>query len=65
LKNVGTPECLDGDVESLGDLWMNQALILAIFARTYIKNVIPKFKSLFGKELKPIKTPIIEGHLTA
>jgi hypothetical protein len=65
LKNVGTPEYSDGYVKSIGDLWMNQALRLAIYARTYIPNVISKFKSLFGKELKPIKTPISEGHLTA
>ena len=35
---------------------------LAISAKTYIQNVIPKFEGLFGKELKPIKTPMSEGY---
>ena len=37
-------------------------LSLAISAGTYIQNVIPKFESLFGKELKPVKTPMCEGY---
>ena len=37
-------------------------LRLAISARIYIQSVIPKFESLFGKELKPIKTPMSEGY---
>jgi hypothetical protein len=35
---------------------------LAISARTYIQNVIPKFEKLFGKELTPTKTPMSEGY---
>jgi hypothetical protein len=31
-------------------------------ARSYIQNVIPKFESRLGKELKAIKTPISEGY---
>ena len=63
LKNVGIPEYyLGGNVEFLGDSWKNQGLGLAISARTYIQNVIPKFENLFGKELKPIKTPMSEGY---
>jgi hypothetical protein len=31
-------------------------------AKTYIQNIIPKFEGLFGKECKPIKTPMIEGY---
>jgi hypothetical protein len=49
-------------VEFLGDAWKNQGLGLAISARTYIQNVIPKFENLFGKELKPIKTPMSEAY---
>jgi hypothetical protein len=34
---------------------------LAISAKRYIQNVIPKFESLFGKDLNPVKTPMSEG----
>ena len=48
LKSVGIPEYyLGGNVEILGDAWKNQGLGLAISAKTYIQNVIPKFESLF------------------
>jgi hypothetical protein len=58
LKGVDIPEYyLGGNVEILGDAWKNQGLGLAISAKTYIQNVIPKFESLFGKELNPVKTP--------
>jgi hypothetical protein len=49
-------------VEFLSDAWKNQGLVLAILARTYIQNVIPKLKNLCGKELKTIKTPMSEGY---
>ena len=63
MKNVGIPEYyLGGNVEFLGDSWKNQGLRLAISARTYIQNVIPKLESLFGKEFKPINTPMSEGY---
>jgi hypothetical protein len=63
LKNVGIPEYyLGGNVEFLCDAWKNEGLGLAISARTYIQNVIPKFENLFGKELKPIKTPMSKGY---
>ncbi len=63
LKNVGIPEYyLGGNVEFLGDSWKNQGLGLAISARTYIQNVIPKCENLFCKELKSIKTPMSEGY---
>jgi hypothetical protein len=56
LKIVGIPEV------EMWNAWKNQGLGLAISARTYIQNVIPKFENLFGKELKPIKTPMSEGY---
>jgi Reverse transcriptase (RNA-dependent DNA polymerase) len=60
LNNIGIPEYyLGGNVEFLGDAWK---LGLAISARTYIQNSIPKFENLFGKELKPIKTLMSEGY---
>jgi hypothetical protein len=63
LKSVGIPEyCLGGNVEFLGDAWKNQELGLAISEKTYIHNIIPKFEGLFGKELKPIKSPMSEGY---
>jgi hypothetical protein len=63
LKSVGIPEFyLGGNVELLGYSWKNQGLELALSAKTYIQSVIPKFEGLFGKELKPIKTPMSEGY---
>jgi hypothetical protein len=62
-KSVGIPEYyLGGNVEFLGEAWKNQGLGLTLSAKTYIKNVIPKFEGLFGKELKAIKTPMSEGY---
>jgi hypothetical protein len=63
LKSVAIPEYyLGGNVEFLGEAWKNHRLGLAITAKTYIQNVIPKFEGLFGKEFKPIKTPMSEGY---
>jgi hypothetical protein len=65
LNSVGIPEYyLGGNVEFLGQAWKNQGLGLALPAKTYIQNVIPKFEGLFGKEFKPIKTPMSEGYHT-
>jgi hypothetical protein len=50
------------NVEFLGELWKNQGLGLAISAKIYIQHFIPKFEGLFGKEFKPIKTPMGEGY---
>jgi hypothetical protein len=61
LKSVGIPEYyLDGNVEFLGEAWKNQGLGLSLSEKTYIQRVIPKFEGLFGKEFKPIKTPMSE-----
>jgi hypothetical protein len=63
LKSVGILEYyLGGNVEFLGQAWKNQGLGLALCAKTYIQNVIPKFEGLFGKEFKAIKTPMSEGY---
>jgi hypothetical protein len=62
-KSLGIPEYyLGGNVEFFGDAWENQGLGLALSAKTYIQNVIPKFEGCFGKEFKPIKTPMSEGY---
>jgi hypothetical protein len=63
LKSVGIPEySLGGNVEFLGEAWKNQGLGLALSAKTYIQNIIPKFEGLFGKDFKAIKTPMSEGY---
>jgi hypothetical protein len=63
LKSVGIPEYYLGkNVELLGETWKNHGLVLALSAKTYIHNVIPKFEGLFGKEFKPIKKPMSEGY---
>jgi hypothetical protein len=63
LKSVGIPEYyLGGNVEFLWEAWKNQGLGLSLSAKTYIQNVIPKFEGLFGKEFKPINTPMSEGY---
>jgi hypothetical protein len=61
LKSVGIPEYyFSGNVEFLGEAWKNHGLGLALSAKTYIQNIIPKFEGHFGKDFKPIKTPMIE-----
>jgi hypothetical protein len=62
-KSVGIPEYyLVGNVEFLGESWKNQRLGLALSAKTYIQNFIPKFEGLFGKEFKPIKAHMSERY---
>jgi hypothetical protein len=63
LKSVGIPEYyLGGNAEILVDSWKNKGLGLAISAKTYIQNVVPKFEGLFDKVLKPVKTPMSERY---
>jgi hypothetical protein len=63
LKGVGIPEYyLRVNVEFLGEASKNQGLGLLVSAKTYIRNVIPKFEGLFGKEFKPIKIPVSEEY---
>jgi hypothetical protein len=58
LKTVGIPEYyLGGNVEFLGEAWKNQGLGLALSAKTYIQNVIPKFEGLLAKSLMPSRHP--------
>jgi hypothetical protein len=62
LNCLGIPEYyLGGNVEFLGETWKNQGLGLALSAKTYIQNIIPKFEGLFGKEFKAIMTLMSEG----
>jgi hypothetical protein len=65
LKSVGIPEYyLVGNVKFHREAWKNQGLRLglALSAKTYIQNIIPKFQGLFGKEFKSIKIPMSEGY---
>jgi hypothetical protein len=58
LKSVGIPEYyLGGNMEFLGQAWKNQGLGLALSAKTYIQNVIPKFEGLLAKSLSPSRHP--------
>jgi hypothetical protein len=58
LKSVGIPEYyLGGNVEFLGEAWKNQGLGLAISAKTYIQNVIPKFEVFLANSLIPSRHP--------
>jgi hypothetical protein len=57
LKNVGNPDYyLGGNAEFLGEAWKNQGLGIAISAKTYIQNVIPKFEGLFGMNSNQSRT---------
>ena len=59
MKGVGIPEYyLGGDVENLDEHWNKENVALAISAKTYISNVIPKFEKLFNMTFKSIKTPM-------
>jgi hypothetical protein len=50
LNSIGIPDShLDESVEFLGEARKNQGLGLAIYAKTYIQSIIPKFEVLFGK----------------
>jgi hypothetical protein len=40
-------------MEFLGKTWKNQGLELALSAKTYIQNIIPKFEGLLAKSLSP------------
>jgi hypothetical protein len=64
LNNFSIPEYyLDRNVEFLLNSWKNQGIGLAISARNYIQNIVPKFESIFVRDLKPIKTLMSEGYL--
>ena len=63
LKGVGIPEYyLGGDVEILDQHWKSDNVGLALSAKTYVKNVIPKFETLFEETFKTFKTPMAEDY---
>jgi hypothetical protein len=60
---VVIPEyCLGKNVEFLGEAWKNQGLGLALSAKNCNQNIDSKFEDFFGKEFKPIKTPMSQGY---
>ena len=62
LKGVGIPEYyLGGNVEILDEHWASDAVGLALSAKTYIENVVPKFETLFGHEFSKQNTPMLEN----
>ena len=61
MKGVGIPEYyLGGDVEQLDEHWNKEYISLAFSGQTYIKNVIPRFESMFHQSFKAVKTPMAE-----
>ena len=63
MKGVGIPEYyLGGNVEQLGEEWLKENIQVGISAKTYIKNVIPKFEKLLGKDISGYKTLMEEKH---
>lgn len=53
LKGVGVPEYyLGGDVDILDEHWASDEVGIALSAKTYIKNIIPKFERLLEKSFK-------------
>ena len=61
MKGVRVPEYyLGGNVDYLDEHWNKEDVSLAFSGQTYIKNVIPRFETLFGQTLKPVKTPMAE-----
>ena len=62
LKGVGIPEYyLGGNVEILDEHWASDGVGLALSAKTYIENVVPKFETLFGHEFSKQNTPMLEN----
>jgi len=59
LKGIGRPEYYLGcNVLELDDMWKGEHIHTAMSAKTYIQNVIVKYKSLFGGALREFKTPM-------
>ena len=61
LKGIGRPEhYLGGDVVELDGAWQQEGVKTALSARTYIKNVVGKFETLFDGEFRKHKTPMCD-----
>ena len=63
LKGVGEPEYyLGGNVDLLDNTWRDDNVSLALSARTYVKNVMERFETIFGSELKLQKAPMSDAY---
>ena len=63
MKGVVIPEYyLGGNVKQLQEEWLRENIQIGILAKTYIKNVIPKFKKLLGKVLSGYNTHMEEKY---
>jgi hypothetical protein len=64
LKGVGEPEYyLGGNVDLLLDsTWKEDNIALGISAQTYVKNMVERFETTFGTELRLQKTPMFKQY---
>ena len=63
LKGVGFTEYyLGGDMEHLNEHWTKEGVNIGFSVQTYIKNMIPKFEKLIGRELHTYKTPMADNY---
>ena len=53
---------LGGNVEFMGEHWTKENINLGFSSKTYIENIIPKFKRLFDRMFKAIKTAMDEAY---
>ena len=52
MKGVGISEYyLGGNVEYLDEHWTKEQIGLALSAKTYINNFVPKFEKMFQRNL--------------
>jgi hypothetical protein len=59
LKGVGEPKYyLGGNVDPLDTTWKDDNVSLALSAHTYVKNMVERFETVFGSELRLQKTPV-------
>jgi hypothetical protein len=59
LKGIGQPEYYSGgDVMELDKTWHKEGINTAHSAKTYVKNVVSKFASIFECEFKEHKSPM-------
>ena len=62
LKGVGEPEYyLGGNVDPLNDTWQTENVSPALSAQTYVKNMVARFKHLFGSD-RLYKTPMSDKY---
>jgi hypothetical protein len=63
LKGVGEPEYyLGGNINPLENTWKDENVSIALSARTYIKNVVERFETVFGTKLRMHKTPMADQY---